>query len=393
MIRIAIDGRALQQGYKDHRQRGVGTFVRSLLGALAARPAGLDYTLLLDARYGDPGEEYAGMGREHAVAPRPRLPVHPTLQSAFLLGPSLARVPGDLFFFPFHEDAPIRSGRRPRVVMVHDCIPFRCAALYGYGRLALAARRRLGSRILAGATVVTASAASRDDIVTIYGIQPEKVHVIGEATDRSFRRAGVASVEELRGRLGLAHPYLLALGGGDPRKNNARVIGVWGEALASGEIDHDLVVAGPPGRREWEGRLATAARDSGAAARLHRLPYLELPDLVSLYSGATALLFLSHCEGFGLPVLEAMSCGVPVVASSVSAVPETAGDAALSVDPDDRDGIRRAVARVASDAALREEMIEKGLRHAASFSWADVADRLTGIFRDTIDGWNGRSER
>jgi glycosyltransferase involved in cell wall biosynthesis len=178
-------------------------------------------------------------------------------------------------------------------------------------------------------------------------------------------------MRELRARHGLrADRYVLSVGTLEPRKNHARLVRAF-DALAATRPDLRLVLAGARG---WKsGAVDSAIAAAGARARIHVLGGVSADDLAALYSGATAFAYPSLYEGFGLPVLEAMAAGAPVLTSTVSSLPEVAGDAALLVDPDDSDAMAGAMHELLFDEALRTRLAGMGLARAASFTWERTA--------------------
>lgn len=245
-------------------------------------------------------------------------------------------------------------GRR-NVVVIHDAAALRDPSAYsrayvGYQRRmlpAIAARARL---------VLTVSEFARAELIEVVGLAPDRVQVIAPGVDARFGAADPAGASE---RYGLGRPYVLALGTVSPRKNLAALAPA---ASALAERGIELVIAG--GERSY----LPVPR-----VPLRRLGYVPESQLASLYAGARALAMPSRHEGFGLPCLEAMACGTPVVAARRGALPETVGDAGLLADPDDPEEFAAAVLAAVSDEALRRELAERGRRRAAAYSWERTA--------------------
>jgi glycosyltransferase involved in cell wall biosynthesis len=220
------------------------------------------------------------------------------------------------------------------------------------------------------------SQATRDDLVQMLGVPPEKVNVLYCGVASRFRpESEPGERDRLRARYNLdPRPYVLAVGTVQPRKNHLGLIRAFARLERS---DVQLVIAGGRGWL-YDDVVAEAERH---ADRVRMLGFAADEDLPALYRGSALLAFPSFYEGFGLPVLEAMSCGVPVVCSSASSVPEVAGDAALMVDPHDEAALAEALRRVLDDEALREEMIAKGKSQAARFTWERAARQLLETFQ------------
>jgi alpha-1,3-rhamnosyl/mannosyltransferase len=187
-------------------------------------------------------------------------------------------------------------------------------------------------------------------------------------------------VEELRSRLGLCFPFVLFVGTIEPRKNLARLIGAFEQAVRSADLPHHLVIAGAAGWKD--GPVWNAFESSPVRERIHMLGYLSDADLPTAYGAADVFAYPSHAEGFGLPALEAMACGTAVLTSSTTSLPEVVGEAALMVDPLDQDAIARGLERLLSDASERPALAEAGIARAASFSWDRVAEQTMAVYAE-----------
>jgi glycosyltransferase involved in cell wall biosynthesis len=264
---------------------------------------------------------------------------------------------------------------RPLVATVHDL------AFRHFPDAYPAAGRRYherSARVVAGEAVrlLVPSAATARDLVELYGVEPERVAVIplGVEPPAEPDRAGAS---RLLRDLGVRGPFLLAVGTLEPRKNLPRLLAAFGEV--TDELpDHHLVVVGPVGwgpalRPTWESVRVKLAGPVGDAT-LH-----------ALYQAADGLAYPSLYEGFGLPVLEAMAHGVPVLTSDRSSLPEVAGDAALLVDPVDRGAIAKGLVRLVGDGALRRRLAAAGRRRAAGFSWPATAAATWAAYRQALE--------
>jgi glycosyltransferase involved in cell wall biosynthesis len=233
--------------------------------------------------------------------------------------------------------------------------------------------------------LVAVSEHTRRTAVERLGIPGGAIRVCPNAVDPAFRviedREGVAKV--LDERWGIRGPYILYVGALTKLKNVLRAI----EAFALVRERHPglvFILVGPPENAEAEARALAAKKCPDASVRFLGPVPVEGDDLPYLYNGAEAFLFPSLSEGWTGPPLEAMACGVPVVTSNVSSLPETCGDAARYVDPLDLEAIARGVLDVLEDAALRADLIGRGLRRAAGCRWPRSAEILEGIFRDLV---------
>ena len=224
--------------------------------------------------------------------------------------------------------------------------------------------------------IIACSRATKEDIVSLLGVDPDKVHIIYDAADTAFVPIERERAEErVREALGISPPYLLFVSTVEARKNVTGLLSAFAEA----DIPHKLVIAGAPG---WGSEAALAeAEYRGLSERVVFTGYVPDRSLFpDLYSAADAFVFPSWYEGFGLAMLEAMACGCPVIASNTSSLPEVGGDAPVYVDPGDIEGLSQQMERVAGDEALRASMREKGLAKARDFSWRRCAEETLACY-------------
>jgi glycosyltransferase involved in cell wall biosynthesis len=219
------------------------------------------------------------------------------------------------------------------------------------------------------ARLITISESARRDLVRLYRADPGRIDVAYPAVDTRFRPVNSAEVERVRGRYGLHAPYVLHLGTIKPRKNLPRLIRAFG--IADVPAETQLVLGG---MTTFGGAAVdTALHETGLGKRVRRLAYVPDADLPGLYSGAACTTIVSLFEGFGMPALEALACGGVLVASNRGSLPEIVSDAAMIVDPLSVASIAQGIERVLGDAALRDDLRQRGLRRAADFDWATAA--------------------
>ncbi|MDH4066569.1 MAG: glycosyltransferase family 4 protein, partial [Acidobacteriota bacterium] len=227
--------------------------------------------------------------------------------------------------------------------------------------------------------IVTVSHSARRDLLRLHPVDPERVTVVHEAASPAFRPVtDPARLDTVRRRHGLPARFVLYVGTIEPRKNLPRLLEAFARARRGG-LPHRLVCVGPYG---WASRdLAGHVVQLGLVDQVLFTGYVPFEDLPAIYSLADLFVFPSLYEGFGLPVVEAMACGTPVVTSASSSLAEIAGDAAMTVDPTSIDALAEAIGRLGRDADLRRALSALGLARAESFSWAQAAREMLAVYR------------
>lgn len=272
---------------------------------------------------------------------------------------------------------PIRMSGVKRVVTIHDLIPIRLPYTTPDNKAEFIARARTCAR--ESDLIITVSQASKADIVDLLNVDPAKVAVTYQSSDlQPLSAEERARLPKGLSRFGLAPSnYLLCVGAQEPKKNVRRLI----EAYLEVDTDMPLVLSGPRGWM-WEQEVgaALAPLSGKARARLKFTGYIDRSDLRRLYAGACALVYPSLYEGFGLPALEAMTAGCPVVASNSSSLPEVCGDAATYVDPFSREDIRNTIERIIADEVLRGKLSRAGRERAQLFSFERYKQALADAY-------------
>lgn len=289
----------------------------------------------------------------------------------------------DLLHVPYFAP-PLRSGA-PVVVTVHDLVPVlrpeyrRTPAQRLYTGLA-----RLGLRH--ARLIITDSRASARDLQRVLGIASQRIRVVPLAADERFRPLQGTEIRlatALRARLGIDGPYLHYLGGLDRRKNVDRLIAAFAIVKRDRAIAHRLIIVGA--RHSGDSFFYDPRPDLdrlGLGDSVLLLDRVSDEEAVALHAGSDAFVFPSCYEGFGLPPLEALACGTPVVCSGASSLPEVVGDAALLVDASDPAALASQIARVLGDASLRSELAARGPDQAARFTWAETARATAAVYRE-----------
>ena len=365
-MRVAIDARKLHDF-------GIGTYIRNLLRQLARIDHDTEYVLLCgEADIGVAAQ--LGPNFRAVLEPSPNYSIREQIHVPWVL----RRERPDLYHAP-HYVLPAAVGCSS-VVTIHDCIhlmfpqylPSRAAYAYARAQMWTAAHR--------SDCILTVSDASKRDILHLFNIPPEKIVVIYNAIDAHFSVTPPAdAVGRVRERYQLNHRFVLYVGNIKPHKNLVRLIEAFNE-LRTGELeDLKLLIIGD------EISKLPALRRAVHRHKLHKhvrfLGYVPDDQLAVLYRLAAVFVFPSLYEGFGLPPLEAMASGTPVVVSNVSSLPEVVGDAAVLVDPHDVDSIVDGLRLVLTDPARAEEMRRKGLERAREFSWERSVARTLEVYK------------
>ncbi len=372
------------------RMSGVGWYEWNVLARLPEADPAIELHLYAHT-FAAPEEPAAGplptalrtRFRVHHVPDGFLLPVRGTLAVLrAVVEPLLLFLDGNDVFFAPNFFVPTRhlAAVRALVPTVHDLAFLRLPQTVQRETLDNL-RRHLPGALFAADALIAVSGATARDLEEFAGVNPRRIHVIHEGVDPGFAAAkGVPPA-------GLPPRYLLFVSTLEPRKNVVTLLEAFARAVAGG-YPGDLVLVGRWGWRTGAAQAALAR--SPVRGRIRHLDYLERPALAAVVRRAEALVFPSLLEGFGLPVLEAMACGVPVIVSRVSSLPEVAGDAALYVDPASPDEIAAAIVLLSGDPGLAVRLAAAGRQRAASFRWEEAAAATAAVLRRAA-GMPGRS--
>jgi glycosyltransferase involved in cell wall biosynthesis len=383
--RIGLDGRALGN---INRNRGIGRYTAQLIPAL--EEAGDRFQFVLFG-YGSEPESDPEHGHlldlmEWREIPRPRTSSPLTLTYEHLLFARTIQDAGvDLFHAIDHNMTPFLAC--PFMLTVHDLIPLIMRGPYLGPRawLWMQVHRRAA---LKASMVVAVSDNTRVDIQRLWDIPGHRIEVIPEGVSDSYQPVEDARVlKDVAARYGIDGPYLLYLGGFDPRKNiHTTLLSFKRFSLEAGGRFR-LVLCGDSSG--FEGYLQDEIEELGLQGEVILTGFVPDRELPILCSGAALLVFLSLYEGFGLPLLEAMACGTPVLASNTSSIPEVVGDAGLLVDPLDLHGIVTGMQELAYNEKRRDMYIQRGLKRSANFTWRETARRVLGLYHRLLEGGGG----
>jgi glycosyltransferase involved in cell wall biosynthesis len=363
-MRIAIDAHSVGA-----RLGGNETYAVNLIEALAQLDQQNQYTLYVTKqealdRFADRWPNF--------VAHR-TLPHTPLVRIPLTLSRELRRHPVDVLHVQYTAPpfAPC-----PIVATIHD-LAFEHLPETFNRRSWMQLRLTVRSTARRAAQIITISEYSRQDIIKTYGVTPELVSVTPVAAAANLKRVtGEIELQKIRETYGIERDYILSLCSIQPRKNLVRLIEAYSllhQSHPEGKLPQ-LVLAG---KRGWlDNEIMRAAHSGDVGADIRFTGYIADEDLSSLYSGATCFAYPSYFEGFGLPIIEAMKCGTPVIAGNRTSIPEVVGDAALLFDPFDVNSLVATLKRILNDSDLRAELSAKGLQRASEFSWQTTA-RLT----------------
>jgi glycosyltransferase involved in cell wall biosynthesis len=370
-MKIGIDARLLNY------RRGMGNVLYNYLSQLSTLPSEFEYVLFTDSP---------------AIQPPFSLPDHfrvVSIQPAFypfweqILLPRAAQTYQiDLLHCPANTGPLLLSSKIKLVVTINDVmyllpqhqLPGSRVLYQQLGRIY---RKFVVPKIAQQADkILTISEFSKSDILRLIQVPATKVKV-------AYLASGVqVNLNTVTAHFSPAVPYLMALGAADPRKNTRLLIEVFARLVREGVFSGQLRLVGMPEKYSSEYRALAQTLEVEPLVLFY--DYVNESELAQLYSSSTAFLYPSLYEGFGLPVLEAMSYGTPVITSNTTAIPEVAGDAALLIDPTSADELYAAVQHLLSKPDVRQQMIQRGYAQAARFSWQKMTHEYLALYREVL---------
>jgi glycosyltransferase involved in cell wall biosynthesis len=367
-MKIAFDLRRI-------KNPGIGRYMKCLVEAVVPQATEHEYLLIMPPD-GHDELEVMGPAIEKVASSLKYYSIHEQLA----LPGFLRRNRVDLLHSP-HFNVPLLSPC-PTVVTIHDVIYLACKEDLGsfvgrsYYRAMMAASVRLAKRI------ITDSDYSRRDIVELLNGDPDKIDVIYPGVDEHFQKVSDRGIiTSTIAKYGISAPYILYTGIYKPRKNHAGLVRAFQLFGQQGQ-NAELVIAGPTAEGEQE--LKRLASELGVAAKVKFTGFVDDADLPALYSGARLYACASLYEGFGFTILEAMACGVPVVSSQATSLPEVAGDAALLADASNPEEFSQALVAAFSQDGLRADLIEKGFRNCQRFQWQEAARQTRAVYAKAL---------
>jgi glycosyltransferase involved in cell wall biosynthesis len=367
---VAIDARLVYY----RRESGIGQYIVHLAYLLPRVDAGRAYTILQSRKDRIDLPDAPNARRLNLWTPSH----HRFEQFALPIELSCARF--DLLHSP--DFIPPFRGQYRRMITVHDLTFLRYPQY-----LTPESRRYYNDQITHAVSIadhiLADSHATKTDLIDLLGVPPAQITVVWLAHDERFRPKAAQFTRPRLDRLGVRGTYLLFVGTFEPRKNVAGLLNAYRILLDRAGSVLQLVIAG---RRGWLfDETVAQVEHLGLRERVVFLDAASDDDLLALYNGAATLILPSHYEGFGLPVLEAMACGTPVVISDRGSLPEIAGSAALVVDPDDPDALAASIERILRDPDLAAQLRQKSLARAAEFTWERCARETLAAYHLIID--------
>ncbi len=357
-MRVGINAALLAAG-GGYRQTGVSRYIGELIDALEPLLGESERLLVLGKAV-------------RAIASNPSLRIV-WEQTGLPLSALAHRL--DIFHGPLNV-VPL-AVRTPKVVTVHDLAFLRYPNQLPRARRAyMVTATRLSAR--AADRVIAVSRNTADDLMAWLDLPPERITVIPEAPSPRIRRITGTSLDVFRMRFGIDRPYILAVGTLEPRKNLTFFLKAF--SSIADRIPHQLVLVGPEG---WmTGAFHQTLADLHLGDRVRLTGFVCDAELGGWYSGADVFVFPSVYEGFGLPAVEAMTCGAPILASDASCFPEVIGDAGVLVPPMDQEAWGEALLRLVSDRGLNDQLRRRSLEHGATYSWERTAAETLRIYRE-----------
>ena len=350
---------------------GNATYITSLIEALAEIDQKNEYTLYVTKPVA--AEKYSNRWTNFSV--RHIAPHNPFIRIPFSMNVELRRRPADVLFVQFTAPpfAPCKV-----VTMIPD-ISYEHLPETFKRRERLQMKLTIRHTAKTAAHIITPSEYSRQDLIETYNLSLGKISMIPHAAPRFFKPVTDAvEIQRVRRKYKLNGEFILAVGSIQPRKNLARLIEAYSILIKRRENVPPLVLVG---KKAWLFEETFRATSShGVENRVQFTDFVPDEDLPALYSAAACFVYPSFFEGFGLPPLEAMQCGAPVIAGNRTSLPEVVGDAGLLVDPFDTNAIADALEKLISDKDLREDLSRRGLERAKKFSWLETARRTLSVF-------------
>jgi glycosyltransferase involved in cell wall biosynthesis len=366
-MKLFIDARMLGNS-------GIGRYTQNIIEKMDALAPEIDIQSTIFLNSGD--EKYLGqLDHTSLIYPLSRTSIY-GLKEQIMLAYYLAALKPDLVHFP-NFNVSLKK-KFPFVVTIHDLIylkyPGACpnilARIYAAFMIGFACRQ---ARL-----IITDSQYSKQDLMNTIHVPEKKIRVIYPAVGPKYQPVRDPKLQLIK--YALPEKYILYVGNHEKRKNIPALVAAFSRSQAVQE--YKLVIAGKQDLRRKE--IYQAIKDHQVAERVYFSGYINEEDLPALYMQAGMLAFPSSYEGFGLPILEAMACGTPIVCSNATSIPEVSGDAALVIDPFDSTGFANAIDRVLTDQGLRRQLQEKGFQRVKQFTWDNAIQEHIKAYKEAL---------
>ncbi len=369
-MRIGLDARYVYDHFP-----GIGRYTANLAAALGRLEHGHTLAVLYNPALPNTRHDLVALLGDLGPVELVQTNVRPFSLAEQIALPRLARtLQLDLLHSPYYIK-PYAGLPCPSVVTIYDLLGLHLPqTLSRQGRLFY--RVAMGLAVRSSQGIITISRNAQEALIRAYNIPPERITVTLLAANGRFRPQTESAVAAVRAKYGLSARYLLYVGANKPHKNLERLVQAW--ARVTPQQPAVLLLAGHYDPRYPQ--VQQLAADPALRDRIMRIQNVAEADLPALYAGATAFVFPSFYEGFGLPPLEAMACGVPVICADASSLPEVVGDAAVMFDPYAVDALAAAIQRVLDAPALRADLRERGLQRAQAFSWEQTARQTLQVY-------------
>ena len=368
-MRTAVNARYMM---KD-RLEGIGTVTHEVMKRMVQLHPDDHYDYYFDRAF-DRQFIHASNVTGHSFFPPARLPVLIRYWMDHPVQKHLKRNGHDVFFSP-DGFIPLNI-KIPKVTMVHD-VAFLRHPLHLIPRFRRFYEKWMPVFIKEADHIITVSEFSKRELISGYNLSPEKISVVYNGVSSAFQPISGEAIKDTREKYFNGHPYFLYLGSIHPRKNILTLIRAFEKFKSGSKSDYHLVIAGRPSWYTKE--IFRAVSKSPFSEEIQLTGFVEADTARKLIASAHALVYPSRYEGFGLPVVEAMASGTPVICSNVASLPEVAGNAALFFDPGETDELMKHLQTISSDETLRQQLISLGHQHVKMFSWEKAAGEIYSV--------------
>lgn len=377
-MKIIIDARWVRNCMID----GIGRYVMEMTRNILMEDKANEYLLLFSSDVDMAFfEEKIGSRFNYLILPFDIL----SFKDILLLPQWLRKLKTDIFLSTNYLTSPFHSGYRT-VLVVYDFIPY----FFDYARASrfwkIYFRFKFQTKIILSraSKIIAVSDSTARDADALFGIRGDKISVVHGGVDPRFQALPPDLTEGILRRFNLTPGYILYIGRQDPHKNIVGLIKAYYSLPINIRENYQLLIVGKKSERYFSG-LSSVVKKLGIESRIIFIDYLSDDELVAIYNLAALFVYPSLYEGFGLPILEAMACGCPVVASNISVISEVAGDAAVLIDPLDVKELSEAIFKVLTDENLKKNLKELGHKRVKQFSWERSAEEILKMYKDIVN--------